>query len=103
MKSFMGGMLVLIGLGIASYALGLGLEYKDCGCGCCGGSQPFPNYPTMYYWEEYKHIEKLPYEYCQLVGCSSPRVPLFVDLYGLAGVVFLFGVLTLGKNETSVV
>jgi hypothetical protein len=103
MRTIIGSIMLLGALGLAGWSFQQGILYKQCGCGCCGGIEVTPNYPTMYFWDEHKNIEDMPYVYCSLVGCSAPRVPLFVDLYGVAGVLGLLGLLVLFKNDSVVV
>ena len=93
----------MVGLGLGLYGYGLGSEFKDCGCGCCPGVNAVPNFPTLYWWGGFQEVEPMSYGYCELVGCSAPRVPLFLDLYGLAGILMLLGVLKLGSGESGVV
>jgi hypothetical protein len=86
---------------LAYFAYSQGVKYQNCGCACCPGADSFPTMPMLYFQDDYKQVEPLPYEYCQLVGCSAPRVPLFLDLFGGAGILFLLGLMILFRNESS--
>lgn len=79
----------------------VGVGHIDCGCGCCGDVGKIPNTPMLYLRGDHLNRMSWPLSYCAVVGCSAPRVPLFVDVYGLAAVLLLVGFLLLGREEKS--
>jgi len=97
MRTLLGLVLFFGSLIISFSAYSLGLKNKQCDCGCCPGLTGVPNVPMLYYNQANLKPPPIDLEYCAIIGCSSPRIPI----YGLGAFFFLIGLYFLTKGPKS--
>lgn len=58
-----------------------------------------PNSVMVYLQSDHIRLQGNNLNNCTVVGCVTPRVPLFIDLYGISGTLFLAGLLVMLRDN----
>lgn len=103
MKLLLAIFFLSLSMGIAFFAYVHGQANKKCDCACDETFEAIPNSPVFYFLREYDQVETLPTSYCQVIHFTTPRVPLYVDLYAIAGVCALVSLFVATKSSNNLI